>query len=154
MTFEYEHYITFLLKSPLAAVLFTSLCILVFGFKPKLIFPKTSGLVSNIIFRFLIVLMCLYGLYIESFSLKHGIYLVNEKEYMSVEYIGSIEEIEESEQVKGYIDGEGIVICKIVTIDGEEYVFMATGDLEVGDIVNVEYLPKSRVVLKWTREET
>lgn len=40
-------------------------------------------------------------------------------------------------------------MSQLVTIDGKNYLFISTEDLEIGDYVRVDYLPKSRIVLEW-----
>ncbi|HPG43128.1 MAG TPA: hypothetical protein PLJ98_04895 [Acholeplasmataceae bacterium] len=44
---------------------------------------------------------------------------------------------------------DGKITCQLVTIDGKNYLFISSGDLEIGDYVRVGYLPKSRIVLEW-----
>ena len=41
-----------------------------------------------------------------------------------------------------------LVYPKYITIEDEEYFIMYTGVFEVGDVVEITYLPKSKIVLE------
>ena len=83
-------------------------------------------------------------------NLRFGIYLLFESEDDSIINTGVIESVEELKWVQS--DQYEQLYCELVIIDGERYVFAATGNLEVGDIVTIEYLPQSRIVLEWQYE--
>lgn len=79
-----------------------------------------------------------------------GIYLIEEKEDDAISKTGIIENIvEPSErfpQFKGYYEGKYKYGADI-TISGEVYLAIDSGNFELGDRVTITYLPKSRVIL-------
>ena len=46
-----------------------------------------------------------------------------------------------------YVYNNKAVFAQYIIIDGEKFYIMYTGDLEIGDEVTFEYLPKSRIIL-------
>ena len=154
MTFEYKYYVIDLLNEPMFGFVLGSIGFIIFIFKPNLFLPKTMSKISSRISRLLFAAICILAVYDSTHSLKYGIHLIYEKESMSEVHTGRINDIEDLDHVSCFVEGKGNVGCIAVDIDDEEYVFASILDLEVGDIVSVEYLPKSRVVLKWIREET
>ena len=97
----------------------------------------------------LILIFSIYALYASSVNLRFGINLLFEDETAIVEQTGRIENIEEMKLIYVQYNEDGKITCQLVTIDGKNYLFISTGDLEIGDFVSVNYLPKSRIVLQW-----
>lgn len=86
-----------------------------------------------------------------------GIYLISEKESDALSTIGTIDNIELMTRYEfGELNSEYKVnehngVC--FTIDGIQYRAIAMGTLEIGDKVEVTYLPKSSYILKIHRIE-
>ena len=79
-------------------------------------------------------------------------YTVNEKPAEAIQIAGTIDSIKEVASSPRYYlsdDDNHIVRASIVSIDGIKYYFMTAETLEVGDRIDVCFMPQSRVVLSW-----
>lgn len=147
MIFEYIDYKNIMLWQPLIGIFICIIGIIVvisminykLGFKEQ----KLKSL-SLLIPALLLIGIGLFYCFV---NLRYGIYLFCENEEDTTEIIGTIDNIEIFTNVRSPNDMHSF--CDLVTINGEVYVFSASGDLEIGDSVIVEYLPQSRIVLEW-----
>lgn len=91
--------------------------------------------------------------------LRHGIFLPFEKAEELIYVIGTVDETERDKLSPrlflSYSDGRSYSYASTVIIDGEEYYCLTDADLAVGDVVEVAFLPKSKVILQcsWSIEE-
>ncbi len=145
MVFDYNQYYTTTLIHSIIKISIVVVLIVIFIIVHG-IFSKQKGS----IFAYLIILYICFSLIISAIgNLKYGIHLIqeNEKDYISI--IGEIQNIERvKHSSRYYYEGEAVGDASIVTINGEKLYFMTIGDLEIGDYIEVEYLPKSTFVLK------
>ena len=78
---------------------------------------------------------------------KHGMYLLKEKENDKIESSGEVTGFERTYGNNKYMYNGKTVFAQYVLIDNEKFYIMCIEDLEVGDEVVFEYLPKSRIIL-------
>ena len=80
--------------------------------------------------------------------LRYGIHLFFEGPENSVVMEGTIESIESLiHSPRYYYEGKA-VRAEIIIINDQEFYFMTSGDLSVGDYVEIKYLPRSTFVLE------
>ena len=140
MIFEYSEYFEHLFIGGLIITALSLLPLL------ALIIPRDDSF--EIPFRIFTVVMAISLLINSSATLKHGVHLLYEKESAKVEGVGEVTDFETFfNGVQSYqYNGKTVQACYVL-IDGEKYYIMYKGDLKVGDEVQFEYLPKSRVIL-------
>ena len=81
-------------------------------------------------------------------SFKHGVYLFSEKENQAIADVGTITDITRTYGNNKYSYGDvKNVFASYVYIDDEKYYIMYIGDFNIGDEVEFEYLPKSKIIL-------
>ena len=85
---------------------------------------------------------------------KHGIHLTYEKENDKIEAVGEVTKIEKIYGISKYVYNDQNSFPCYVFIDGEEYYIMHIGNLELGDVVKIEYLPNSKIILSIDEIET
>jgi hypothetical protein len=109
----------------------------------------TTFHVKNKILVYVFLILSSFGLFYYSVpTVKYGIYLLIENESNTISKSGEITRIEDAYNSPRYYY-EGISSrAKIVTIHDKNFYIYFLGDFEVGDIVNIEYLPKSTFILK------
>ncbi|HAX02756.1 MAG: hypothetical protein A2Y45_04795 [Tenericutes bacterium GWC2_34_14] len=149
MTFKYHYYENYLLYGALVG-LFIGTIFFVFAlyhFRSNI--RNSQNRTVSYFVIILILIFSIYALYASSVNLRFGINLLFEDETAIVEQTGRIENIEEMKLIYVQYNEDGKITCQLVTIDGKNYLFISTGDLEIGDFVSVNYLPKSRIVLQW-----
>ena len=149
MTFEYQYFKNYLLYGALVG-LFLGIFLFVFAlyhFRSNI--RNSQNRTVSYFVIVLILIFSIYVLYASSVNLRFGINLLFEDETAIVEQTGRIENIEEMKLIYVQYNEDGKITCQLVTIDGKNYLFISTGDLEIGDYVRVDYLPKSRIVLEW-----
>lgn len=149
MDFDYNNYRIDLLFGPLVSLLLAVLIILFIG---RSIYLKKDLKIKMWRFWILVSVAVTIGgliVYDASYTLKYGIHLIYEQEVDLVQNAGTIEDIQISDRLVVHSEIEGKTSLKIVTIEGEKYLFVSVSDLNIGDNVIIEYLPKSRVVLEW-----
>ena len=102
------------------------------------------------------ILVIIFSLFVIIPSFKHGIHLFTEKEQDAIGDIGTITKITRTYgNNKFTYEDEHNAFSSYVYIDGEKYYIMYIGDFNVGDEVEFEYLPKSKVILSiYDAEET
>ena len=85
-------------------------------------------------------------------TLKHSIHLLYEKERDALTTYGTVESIIPVENSPRYsTEEDGVVRAAFLIIDGEKYYFMTSKGLDQGDSIQLQYLPKSRMVLQWEK---
>lgn len=149
MTFDYHYFLNYLLYGALVG-LFIGIFLFVFAlyhFRSN-IRNSQNRTVSYFVIM-LVFLISIYALYASLVNLRFGANLLFEDETAIVEQTGRIENIKEMKFIYVQYNDDGKSTCQLVTIDGKNYLFASIGDLEIGDYVSVDYLPKSRIVLEW-----
>ena len=100
--------------------------------------------------KFLIthILVISFAIFMVVPSFKHGIYLFSENEQNVISDVGTINNITNTYgNNKFTYEDKHSTLSSYVYIDGERYYIMYIGDFNVGDEVEFEYLPKSKIVL-------
>ena len=148
MQFDYSQYYKVLTIGSLFYMVFFLVFILIIMFSS---FKKNGQTVTfkNVI-RFLKthILVILFSLFIIIPSFKHGIHLFTEKEQDAIGDMGTITKITRTYgNNKFTYEDNHSAFSSYVYIDGEKYYIMYIGDFNVGDEVEFEYLPKSKVIL-------
>lgn len=138
MVFEYNVYFHHLFTWGLVPFI-VGLMLIVGAFVPN---------VDKGILTCLVVLAAgIFFVYLGVARLKHGIPLLHEKEDAKIECVGEITSFQDTgRNEKNSYQGKTTFAC-YVFIDGEKYYIMYKGDLEIGDEVRFEYLPKSKIIL-------
>ena len=102
-----------------------------------------GGLLAVITFGFLLYinLRTLFGL---------GVDLYRDRNEQAIEHRGVVEEIDSSTEpdVHKYQTAEGTSFGVMMTIGGERFHAMSSGDFEVGQPVQILYLPNSHCILE------
>lgn len=149
MNFEYKYYKIELLWGSLLGLLLVVVLMYILsrGIYRQIKFQKGKWyfwlvVVLTTVIGGLIVFDC-------ALNLKYGIHLISENENDLVQTSGVIEDIIIQYHISGHTEEEGRTNCKLIVINGEEYLVVSVGDLKTGDIVTLNYLPKSRIVLEW-----
>ena len=148
MSFDYNAYFRSNFAVPIVVLLFFLLCTI----------PLIKSFVSQVVKRepftkelmtMLFMIVC-FAFLIFSFSVNSlkngGIYLANEKERDATTKICIIEEINEPSKLYPYFKHDHKYGADI-TVNGETYFAIESGEFKVGDKVTITYLPKSRVIL-------
>lgn len=148
MTFEYDEYYTYFVLTSRDCLVLIGIIILVgiIGwFMRDMIKSKTNFKVSNKRLISLIVpILILLGIAIISFN--YDFYLDEEDDiHIAMGTITSIERLDNSPKFT-YEDTS--VRGSTIIINGEEYTILFIGDFEIGDEVEVSFLPHSKVVLE------
>ncbi len=148
MQFDYSQYYKVLTIGSLFYMVFFLLFILLIMLSD---FKKDGQTVTlKNVSKFLIthVLVICFALFIIVPSFKHGIYLFSENEQDAINDVGTITKITRTYgNNKFTYEDKHNVFSSYVYIDGERYYIMYIGDFNVGDEVEFEYLPKSKIVL-------
>lgn len=85
-------------------------------------------------------------------TIKYSIHLLQETENDFAYASGTIETISPVENSPRYSTEEDVVVRAVfLTIGGKTYYCMTNEGLTQGDSVRLQYLPKSRMVLKWEK---
>ena len=89
--------------------------------------------------------------------LSRGVYLPSEREEDAICVTGRVEAAERDKLsprlVLTYSDDRGYSYASNVRIDGEAYYCLTDSDLSVGDLVEILYLPRSKIILRCSRPE-
>jgi len=149
MTFDYHYFLNYLLYGALAG-LFIGIFLFVFSlYHVRSNLRDRHNRTASYFVIMLVFLISIYALYASLVNLRFGANLLFEDETMIVEQTGRIEHIKEMKLIYVQYNDDGKSTCQLVTIDGKNYLFASIGDLEIGNYVRVDYLPKSRIVLEW-----
>ena len=148
MSFDYEAYWRSNFAVPVFVLLFFILWIipLIKSFVSKVV--KHEPLTKESIIMLFIGVCFTFVMFSFSInSLKNGgIYLINEKESDATTETYIIEKIDEPSKLYPYFKYDHKYGSDI-TINGETYFAVETGDFKEGDLVTITYLPKSKVIL-------
>lgn len=147
MTLEYNEYLS-------KALIWSTIYLVVAIFIIIILFLSITNRINtfNNKYKFLsyiILVLISFGLFYDSIpTIKYGIYLLVENESSTISISGEISQIEDSyNSPRYYYMGNNNARAKIITIDDEEFYIFYIGNFKVGDIVVIEYLPKSTFVL-------
>ena len=143
MKFEFNKYYNVLFLASLCIILFIA-SILAVG---MIIFIKNNHPIKinkKLGFFILTIIVCVFFFSIAFFSLKHGIHLINEKENNNIESIGVINKITKTYGNNKYTYDGHTVFASYIHIENGKYYIMYIGNLQVGEKVTFEYLPKSK----------
>lgn len=154
MEFDYSQYYKVLTIGSLFYMVFFLLFILLIMFSS---FKRDGQIVTfkNVI-RFLKthIFVILFALFIVVPSFKHGMHLFTEKEQDAIGDVGAITKITRTYgNNKFTYEDKHSAFSSYVYIDGEKYYIMYIGDFNVGDEVEFEYLPKSKIILSINYKE-
>ena len=146
MKFNYDEYFNMLFIGATCIMLFALVAIVIdiIMIVKGIAFDKTgqknAGYITGVI-----LLVFLFSLGFAPF--KHGMYLLNEKETDKISCSGEVHSFEKTYGLNKYTYNGENSFAYYISIDGEKYYIMHTGDIEVGDKVEFEYLPKSKIIL-------
>ena len=145
MSFEYNEYYETLFAVSLCLMLFSIVAITIYTIK---YFNKHTSLKTERFPLFLAIALCVVFFTEGAVPFfTHGIHLSSEKETASVISCGEITRCYKAYGLNKYVyDGKNC-FAHYVFINNEKYYIMYIGDLEVGDSVSFEYLPKSKIIL-------
>ena len=141
MKFDYGEYYNILFVASVCIFLFALLTIIIYLFQFLKNIPTkfNKKFVSYILGMFTSVFLVTIAL----FPMKHGVYLIREKESDKIAHQGTITAFKRTYGNNKYVYNGKNTFAQYIFIDGDKY----SGDLEIGDEVTFEYLPKSRIIL-------
>lgn len=145
MIFTYSDYKEVVLTFPLIKGIISFVILLIFVFVLYNTIKKGEKITLYITFGTIVPLLFVLS---SLFQLQYGIHLFFESENDAIVFVGEIESIDDVFHSPRYYYEEKAVYASIVTIDGLELYFMTSGDLSVGDYVEIKYLPRSTFVLE------
>ena len=146
MKFDYQEYYKMLFVGSLVVIIVVASLLVVCSISflknnvPMKVNSSFGGYILNII-------VLLFFLSTAIFPMKHGIYLIREKETDIISNAGIITNIAKTYGINKYSYDDHTVFASYIYIDNEQYYIMYIGDLQIGDEVTFEYLPKSRIIL-------
>lgn len=151
MRFAYEEYYRQDCIVPLILVAFSTFIMVKIVMSVIRSYPSKAGIfVKNNIFRMLFFMLAFFLITINSIHLlRGGIYLLFEKKEQAICVSGTIENMHEIDGWTGskysveQNKGNGVSIV----VNGVKYYLMTFGDLEIGDHISFDVLPKSRFIL-------
>ena len=135
-----------LFLGPLIAII---IILILFVVETILFFKKNSSLgYSTSLKRYVAsIIAFLFFLFVFLLPIKQGVHLINEKENDKVKTMGEITEIRKTYGLNKYTYEGHVTYASYVYIEDERYYIMNIGEYKVGDVVIIEYLPKSKIVL-------
>lgn len=135
-----------LFLGPLIAII---IILILFVVETILFFKKNSSLgYSTSLKRYVAsIIVFLFFLFVFLLPIKQGIHLINEKENDKVKTMGEITEIRKTYGLNKYTYEGHVTYASYVYIEDERYYIMNIGEYKLGDVVIIEYLPKSKIVL-------
>ena len=148
MKFPYSQYYKILTIGSLFYIMFFLICILFIMFSSF----KRDGQITTLknVVRFLIshISVISFAIFMVVPSFKHGIYLFTEKESDALVNSGTITDITATYgNNKFNYENKHSTHSSYVYIDDDKYYIMYIGDFNIGDEVEFEYLPKSKIIL-------
>ncbi len=146
MKFSYELYKKATLIWPLISCILGS--VLIISAILYMFFSK-SGYKHKLTRSISFVLLAIYLIVFNAPVLKYGIYLINENPNSFLVVEGRIDSIEEYSHSPKYTLESYVVYASIVTVDGEEYYFMTAENINIGENIEIIYLPNSHIVLEY-----
>ena len=153
MKFEYNVYFKVLVIASVFIMTFSIIGILI----NIILLIKNNGFIKfdkRIMNYFISIIIFVFLFSIGFGPFKHGIHLITEKETDKISVIGEVDCIKKTYGINKYSYNNDVnSFAHHISIDGEVYYIMYIGDIKIGDKVEVEYLPKSKVILsineKW-----
>jgi hypothetical protein len=112
---------------------------------------KKNSILGVVLHGAAILILC-FIIFIDVHLLQHGFYLPFENEddvVCKTGYVTSIERDTFSPRIFLQADGQKTYsYASNLTIDGEAFYCLTYETIDVGDMIEVEYLPKSRIILQ------
>lgn len=149
MKFSYDQYKEATLLSPLTFVI---IGILIVSYCLYYMIKSNNSIVLKIVKNVFLIWISLFISIPNIIVLKYGIHLFTESEADTTDISGIVENIVNFKQSPRYTTDDNTVLASIITISGEEYYFMSGNNIEIGSSIEIQYLPKSRIVLEWQNE--
>ena len=146
MKFEYNVYFKVLVIASVFIMTFSIIGILI----NIILLIKNNGFIKfdkRIMNYFISIIIFVFLFSIGFGPFKHGIHLITEKETDKISVIGEVDCIKKTYGINKYSYNDVNSFARHISIDGEVYYIMYIGDIKIGDKVEVEYLPKSKVIL-------
>jgi hypothetical protein len=147
MKFEYNDYYKMLVIASIFIMTFSLIGILI----NIILLIKNNGYIKfdKRIIKYLVSIVVLAFFFsLGAAPFKHGRHLITEKETDKINVIGEVDRIKETYGINKYsYNNEVNSHAYYIYIEGQEYYILYIGDIKIGDIVGVEYLPKSKVIL-------
>ena len=146
MKFEYNEYYRMLVIASICIMTFSLIGILI----NIILLIKNNGYkkFDKRIIKYLVSISVLTFLFsLGAAPFKHGRHLITEKETDKINVIGEVDCIKKTYGINKYSYNDVNSFARHISIDGEVYYIMYIGDIKIGDKVEVEYLPKSKVIL-------
>lgn len=147
MTFNYNDYFVGIFFIPLILIVFSvlifSVC-LIYVFKYKALKERNSTL-RLFVFTVFALIALISGLN----QVNYMIYYDTESD--TQQYVGEVTKISDVSYPPRFFYNDEIVSPKFVYIDSQEYYIMYIGEIEVGDIVTIDYLTNSKIILEIKR---
>jgi len=145
MLFDYQDYYTKLNDEPLYTIIFATILILSLAHEIYVLIRKTKGNAKRLSFLVTASVMSIMLLF-SGFN-RLNLSIRKDENLPSEEMMGTITAIDDVKfPPKFYYQGH-VVWPKLITIAEEQYFIMTIGDYEAGDVVVIEYLPNSKVVV-------
>ena len=146
MKFEYNDYYKVLVIASIFIMTFSLIAILI----NIILLIKNNGYIKfdKRIIKYLVSIIVLAFFFsLGAAPFKHGRHLITEKETDKINVIGEVDRIKKTYGINKYSYNDVNSFARHISIDGEVYYIMYIGDIKIGDKVEVEYLPKSKVIL-------
>ena len=147
MKFEYNDYYKVLVIASIVVMTFSLIGLLINLF----LLIKNNGYIKfdKRIIKYLVSIVVLAFFFsLGAAPFKHGRHLITEKETDKINVIGEVDRIKKTYGINKYsYNNEVNSFAYYIYIEGQEYYIMYIGDIKIGDKVEVEYLPKSKVIL-------
>lgn len=146
MKFEYNEYYRLLVIASICIMTFSLIGILI----NIILLIKNNGYIKfdKRIIKYLVsIIVHAFFFSLGAAPFKHGRHLITEKETDKINVIGEVDCIKETYGINKYVYKDENSFAYYIYIEGQEYYIMYIGDIKIGDKVEVEYLPKSKVIL-------
>lgn len=153
MKFEYNEYYRMLVIGSIFIMAFSLIGILI----DVILLIKNNGYIKfdkRTISHLVSIILLAFFFSLGAAPFKHGRHLITEKETDKINVIGEVDRIKNTYGINKYsYNNEANSFAYYIYIEGQEYYIMYIGDIKIGDIVEVEYLPKSKVILSINKKD-
>ncbi len=146
MKFEYNEYYRMLVIGSICIMTISLIGILI----DIILIIKNNGYIKfdKRIIKYLVsIIVHAFFFSLGAAPFKHGRHLITEKETDKINVIGEVDRIKNTYGINKYVYKDENSFAYYIYIEGQEYYIMYIGDIKIGDKVEVEYLPKSKVIL-------
>ena len=146
MKFEYNDYYKVLVIASIVVMTFSLIGLLINLF----LLIKNNGYIKfdKRIIRYLVSIILLAFLFsLGAVPFKHGRHLFIEKEEDKVVAFGEIDCLKKTYGINKYVYKDENSFAYYIYIEGQEYYIMDKGEFKIGDKVEFEYLPNSKIIL-------